>query len=76
MMVDALAQVQAPSLVWLTGKTVSFDVLPCTSVDVRSAIPGGGKNFVLEDYWTSVELTGLTSVPDWGVVQPVSSGTG
>lgn len=36
------------------------------------AVPGGGQNKVLKDYWTSVELAGFSYISDWGKEERVS----
>ncbi|ORY35910.1 hypothetical protein BCR39DRAFT_513004 [Naematelia encephala] len=35
----------------------------------QGPISGGGQNKVLENYWTSVELAGVTYIPEWGIEQ-------
>nr|XP_031857323.1 uncharacterized protein CI109_007271 [Kwoniella shandongensis]KAA5524395.1 hypothetical protein CI109_007271 [Kwoniella shandongensis] len=37
--------------------------------NIQGSVPGGGQNKVLENYWTSVELSGDTYVPEWGIRQ-------
>lgn len=34
--------------------------------NIQGPVPGVGQNKVLKKYWTSVELSGLTHVPEWG----------
>ncbi|KAK4689404.1 hypothetical protein P7C73_g695, partial [Tremellales sp. Uapishka_1] len=37
--------------------------------NLQKSVPGGGQNEILKDYWTSVELSGRTYIPEWGVEQ-------
>lgn len=48
---------------WIRNRNESADDL---------AVPGGGQNKILENYWTSIELSAETYVPEWGMKQVVS----
>ncbi|KAK8849845.1 hypothetical protein IAR55_005181 [Kwoniella newhampshirensis] len=41
--------------------------------NIQGKVPGGGQNKILEYYWTSVELSGDSYIPEWGARQLVSS---
>jgi hypothetical protein len=57
---------------WQGGKSTYHERFQLT----QSAIPGGGQNLVLENYWTSVELSGETYVPEWNKTEIVSRRAG